>query len=200
MNLIRSYDDYFGISDGPQFSPPTQLIKISESVLAGLARKKIVVTCSMKLSIRFLLPCCFGLLLLASCQKPEGLKFTGFRNFEVMPLSLSSSKIRCEVGVHNPNRFDISVKHLEANLALSGKNLGNYLLDSTVLLPAGGDFYLPILLEVKNASILSGGLSVLLGDSIPYTVIGKVRGGRKKIMTEMPFSYSGQLSSKDFHF
>jgi LEA14-like dessication related protein len=165
-----------------------------------MARLKIVVTCGMKSSVGVLIVSCFGLIFLTSCQKPEGLKFTGFRNFEVMPLSLSSSKISCEVGVHNPNRFDISVKHLEANLALSGKSLGNYLLDSTVLLPAGGDFYLPILLEVKNASILTNGLSVLLGDSIPYTVVGKVRGGRKKIMTEMPFSYSGQLSSKDFHF
>ena len=90
--------------------------------------------------------------------------------------------------------------YLEADLAVAGKHLGNYLLDSVVVLPAGGDFYLPIQLEVKNASLLTNSLSVLLGDSIPYTVIGKVRGGRKNLMTEMPFSYSGHLTSNDFHF
>ena len=154
----------------------------------------------MKSTVRILLHSCFGLLVFTSCQKPEGLKFTGFRNFELTPLSVSSSKVRCEVGVHNPNRFDVNVKHLEADLAVAGKHLGNYLLDSVVVLPAGGDFYLPIQLEVKNASLLTNSLSVLLGDSIPYTVIGKVRGGRKNLMTEMPFSYSGHLSGKDFNF
>jgi LEA14-like dessication related protein len=165
-----------------------------------MGRLKIVVTCGMKSSIGVLMLSCFGLLLLSSCQKPEGLKFMGFRNFELMPLSLSSSKIRCEVGVHNPNRFDVNVKHLEADLAVSGKHLGYYLLDSVVVLPAGGDFYLPIQMEVKNSSLLTNSISVMLGDSIPYTVIGKVRGGRKKLMTEMPFSHSGHLTSNHFHF
>jgi len=154
----------------------------------------------MKTSLGVLILCCLGLILATSCQKPEGLKFTGFRNFALTPLSLSNSKVSCEVGVHNPNRFDVNVKHLEAELAVSGKHLGNYLLDSVVVLPRGGDFYLPIELEVKNASLLTNSLSVLLGDSIPYTVIGKVRGGRKNLMTEMPFSYSGHLSSKHFNF
>ncbi len=135
----------------------------------------------------------------SSCKKPQDLSFTGFRQFRVEPLSFSSSKISCEVGVHNPNSFSVKVKHVEAAVSVAGNFIGDYLLDSTIILPANQPYFIPVQMEVKNGTLLSNVLSVLAGDSIPYTLTGKVKGGRKVAMVELPFSYSGHLSQKDFN-
>jgi LEA14-like dessication related protein len=141
----------------------------------------------------------FLTIFMAACHKPQGLDFTGFRQFNVQPLSFSTSRISCEVGVYNPNNFSIKVKHLETSIMLADKALGEYRIeDTTILLEPKQPFYLPIQLEVSNGALLSNMLSVMSGDSIPYTLAGKVRAGRKIATAEIPFSYSGRLSQKDF--
>ena len=140
-----------------------------------------------------------GLTAILSCQKPQGLKFTGFQDFDVKPLSLTNSKVSFGVGVFNPNKFDIRINHVEAGITLAGSNLGNYQMDSLITLPANQAFVLPIQLVVKNGSLISNMLSVISGDSLPYSLSGKVRAGRKIAMAEIPFSYSGQLSQNDFN-
>ena len=136
-----------------------------------------------------------------ACKKPQGLNFTGFKNFQVQPLSFSSSRISCEVGVFNPNDFTIKVKHLDAAIMLAGKSLGEYRIeDTTLLLPGKQPFYLPIQLEVRNSALLGNMLSVMSGDSIPYSLTGNVKAGRKVATIDIPFTYSGKLSQKDFNF
>jgi LEA14-like dessication related protein len=140
----------------------------------------------------------FSLFLMA-CNKPQGLDFTGFRQFNVQPLSFTTSRISCEVGVYNPNNFSIKVKHLETSIMLADKAIGEYHIDdTTILLEPKQPFYLPVQLEVSNGALLSNMLSVIAGDSIPYTLTGKVRAGRKIATVEIPFNYSGKLSHGDF--
>jgi len=139
------------------------------------------------------------LLAMLSCKKPQGLQFTGFQNFRVQPLSFTNSKISLGIGVFNPNTFDIKVDHLLAEIKLAGSNLGNYQMDSLITLHANQPFVLPVELVVKNGALLSNMLTVIAGDSIPYSLSGKVRAGRKIGMAEIPFSYSGQLTQKDFN-
>ncbi len=83
---------------------------------------------------------------------------------------------------------------------LSGKHLGDYQLDSSLLLPPASVYYFPVQLEVKNGSLISSTLAVIAGDSLPYTLKGRVTGGRKVATTAMDFDYSGFLTQKDFHF
>ena len=138
------------------------------------------------------------LLATAACQKPKGLQFNGFQDFDVKPLSFSNSRVSFGISVFNPNSFDIKVNHLQADIKLAGNSLGNYQMDSLITLPASQAFVLPVALVVKNGALLGNMLSVMAGDSLPYSLSGKVRAGRKIGMAEIPFSYSGQISQKDF--
>ncbi len=139
------------------------------------------------------------LLLTAACKKPQALQFTGFNNFSVQPLSFTSSKISLGIGVFNPNGFDIKVTHVDADIVLAGSNLGKYTLDSTFLLKANAPFSMPVQLTVKNGAILSNALGLFSGDSVAYSLTGTVRAGRKIATLEIPFTYSGHLTQKDFH-
>lgn len=134
---------------------------------------------------------------LYSCQKPKDITFTGFENFQLEPLSFASSKISFGVGIFNPNEFDIKVKYLQADIQLSGSSLGSYQKDSLFIIPRNQAFVLPVELTVKNSLLLGNALGMLTGDSVNYSLVGKVKAG-KKIMTEIPFTYSGHLSQKDF--
>ena len=140
-----------------------------------------------------------SLLALASCQQPQGLKFNGFQDFEVKPLSFTNSRVSFGIQVFNPNNFEVRVNHVEADIKLAGSRLGNYQMDSLLTLPANQSFVMPVQLVVKNGSLISNILSVMAGDSLPYTLAGKVRAGRKIAMAEIPFSYSGHLSQSDFN-
>lgn len=140
-----------------------------------------------------------GLLVITACQKPKGLQFNGFQDFDVKPLSFTNSRVSFGLSVFNPNSFDIKVNHLQADVKLAGSSLGNYQLDSLITLPASQGFILPVSLVVKNGDLIGNMLSVIAGDSLPYSLSGKVRAGRKIGMAEIPFSYSGQISQKDFN-
>ena len=136
---------------------------------------------------------------LYSCKKPKDISFTGFENFQLQPISFASSKVSFGVGIFNPNDFDIKVKYLQADIQLSGNNLGSYQKDSLFVIPRNQAFVLPVELTVKNSTLLGNMFGVLTGDSISYSLAGKVKAG-KKIMAEIPFTYSGHLSQKDFNF
>ena len=139
------------------------------------------------------------LLILSSCNKPRGLEFTGFEKFSIEPVSFVTSKINVGIGVFNPNSFDVKVDRIDADINLAGKSIGKYLLDSTILLKGNQPFVFPVQLEVRNGSLLTNILGIVAGDSIPYSLSGKVRAGRKIATAEIPFSYSGHLSQKDFN-
>jgi LEA14-like dessication related protein len=147
----------------------------------------------------------FGLLLpivflaLLACNKPKGLQFKGFQDFDVKPLSFANSRVSFGISVYNPNNFEIRINHLDAAISLAGNSIGNYQLDSLITLPASQPFVLPVQLVVKNGALISNVLSVMAGDSLPYSLSGKVRAGRKIGMAEIPFSYSGHLSQNDFN-
>jgi LEA14-like dessication related protein len=140
-----------------------------------------------------------SLLVLISCNKPKGLEFTGFQKFNVEPLSFVNSRISLGIGVFNPNNFDVKVDHVDADISLAGKSIGSYQLDSTVYLKANQPFVMPVQLVVKNGTLISNILGIVAGDSIPYSLSGKVKAGRKIATAEIPFSYSGHLTQKDFN-
>jgi LEA14-like dessication related protein len=143
-----------------------------------------------------------ALLLLAlgfGCSQPKGLEFTGFRNFNIQPVSFLNSKIGLEIGVFNPNKFDIRVDKVEADISLSGTHVGKYRLDSGFMIPANASFSMPVELNVKNSALVGNALGILSGDSIPYSLSGKVRAGRKIATAEIPFTYSGRLTQNDFN-
>ncbi|MES2647162.1 MAG: LEA type 2 family protein [Bacteroidota bacterium] len=135
----------------------------------------------------------------SACNKPKGLQFKGFQDFDVKPLSFTNSRVSFGISVFNPNKFDIRINHLDAAISLAGNSIGVYQLDSLITLPASQPFVLPVQLVVKNGALLSNVLSVVAGDSLPYTLSGKVRAGRKIAMAEIPFSYSGHLNQNDFN-
>lgn len=156
-------------------------------------------SCSMFFTRYKLLTLIILLIPFLSCRKPQGLQFTGFSNFNIQPLSFTNSKISLGIGVYNPNNFDIKVSHVDAEIELAGSKIGNYRLDSIVMLPANSPFTMPVELTVGNGVLLGNALGLLSGDSIPYSLSGKVKAGVKIGTAEIPFTYSGHLSQKDFN-
>lgn len=140
---------------------------------------------------------CLFTLLLTSCTTFKTLEYNGLSNWKFKVHSLTQSEIAATVAVFNPNKYPIRIKYLEADVIVNGDNWGKYVLDSLMVLPALQMAQLPFSMRIKNGQLINAGLAVASGNTIPYTLQGKIKGGRKTITAVVPFLHSGTLSDKD---
>ena len=139
---------------------------------------------------------CFFCTVVLGCAKLKPLKLNRISEFSIQPLSLSKSIISFNTCINNPNNYKIYLHALAADIELSGKPLGHFLLDSTVILLAkDSNMCIPVSFEAKNSVLLSSAFSALLTDSVSYTISGTAKGGRKQASIKFPFTYNGKLSS-----
>ena len=141
----------------------------------------------------------YTLLILGSwgCNPFKTIEYRGISDWDIKPKSFLESGLSAKIHVFNPNNYKITVKRIEANIEVNGSNWGQYKLDSSFVMPANGEFALPIGLNVKNAQILSGALNLVSGNGVPYQLTGKIKGTYRNLTTEVPFVQKGFLSEDD---
>jgi LEA14-like dessication related protein len=137
---------------------------------------------------------------ISGCNSFQSLEYKGISDWDLKTKSLAESKLHAVVKVHNPNKYKISVKKIEADIDVNGSIWSQYRLDSSFYVPAQSDFSFPIHLTVKNADLLSGGLKLLTAGTLPYTLNGKIKGTYRGLTAEVPFIHQGKFSEEDLKF
>lgn len=139
--------------------------------------------------------------LLFTCCKPfQSLEYRGLSNWDLKPRSLTESELSADVQLFNPNKHKVTVKRIEAEIMVNDQPWGTYFSDSLTTLSPQTLHAFPLKLKVKNSYLLTGGLSIAAGGSLPYRLKGKIKGTYRGITADVPFTYEGSFSDKDLKF
>ncbi|MEW6334386.1 MAG: LEA type 2 family protein [Thermodesulfobacteriota bacterium] len=126
---------------------------------------------------------------LASClnwilEKPS----FSLREITVNPRSLKELQLILGIDVHNPNRFDLTLRSFEYTITLSGEEVGVGRLEKELLIPAASTSRVqaPVSAEFKN---LGGSLlSIITGKGLPYKFEGRAE--VKTIIGSVTFTFA----------
>ena len=134
--------------------------------------------------------------LLSSCAEVKDFEFRRIEDWKLNGLGLSSGSISARLLFFNPNHFTVTLKHLEGNVAVEGKDLGYCISDTFVRIPAEQAFLLPVNIELKTGAALLGGLAFLGKDSIMVKFNGYMRAGRGGIFINYKFDSESKVATK----
>lgn len=138
--------------------------------------------------------------IMTGCNSFQSLEYRGLSDWDMKTKSLAESKLSAIVKVYNPNKYQITVKRIEADIDVNGSTWSKYKIDSVFNVPALSDFSFPINLTVKNSDLLSGGLKLITSGTLPYTLNGKIKGSYRGLTAEVPFIHQGKFSEHDLKF
>lgn len=133
---------------------------------------------------------------LSSCSRPQAAEYRGVEHFRFMGMQGNTAQVKMDLKMYNPNAFAVSVSELEATCRMDGHEAGNARLDTAVMLGARSEVLIPVTAQLEIRDLLSKGLSLLLGNGIPYEVQGTAKAGRGKLSWKIPFAHQGTLDKK----
>ena len=71
-------------------------------------------------------------------------------------------------------------------------SLGHFTIDTMIQVPANGDFWLPVKLQLDMNKILKNSLVALLAKEVTIKVEGKARVGKGPVFINYPIRYEGK--------
>ena len=110
-------------------------------------------------------------------------------------MGFNASSVAAELLFYNPNRFTVTFKHLEGNVAVEGKDFGYCTSDTTVKSEPRQNFILPALIQLKPAATLSAGLQLLTKDSVRIHFNGFARVGRSGFFINYKFDTETKVAT-----
>ena len=126
-------------------------------------------------------------LLLQSCDKLKEFEFRNVESWQVQNMGISSSNILSQLRLHNPNKFTLTLKHIEGNVFMENIDQGSIFLDTTIRIPSQQDFILPLQLQLKTANILMNAFNYFMGDSVLIKLKGRMKVGHSGFFIRYPF-------------
>ena len=134
----------------------------------------------------------FPLLFILSCGQLKEPDFKGIENVHLNKLGLKESTLFLDLHYFNPNRFSLKLKKAEGDAWMEDNYLGHFTVDTLIYIPANGDFWLPVNLQVDMSKILKASLITLLTKEMMIKVEGKARVGKGFLYINYPISYEGK--------
>lgn len=131
-------------------------------------------------------------LFLTACGSIREPQLKGIENIRVDKISSGSSTMRLDLRYFNPNKFRVKLKNASGNAWLEGKKLGNFSLDTAVIVSPTSDFTLPVTLEVDMKRVLGNTLTLLLNNEVTLKIDGTARIGKSGITINYPLKYEGK--------
>lgn len=128
------------------------------------------------------------ILFLISCGKVQSFEFKKIESWKMEKLGFNSSILSARLLFYNPNTFTITLKHLEGNLTIEGRDVGLCFSDTLMRISPQKEFLLPIAVQLKTGSLLLNGFNFLTKDSILLKFNGFARVGRSGIFIKYKFN------------
>ena len=101
----------------------------------------------------------FLLLFLGVACAPKDLEYVKVKDWKLDRLTFKKTTIQLWVVCHNPNRFSVSVEHLNADLYVDEIYLGKATLEHPLEVPRSQNFEIPLSVEVKTLTALNQALA-----------------------------------------
>ena len=137
----------------------------------------------------------FAIILLTACGKVKDFQFKQIVSWRINSLSFNNSSVATELLFYNPNRFTVTFKHLEGNVAVEGKDFGFCTSDTTVKIAPNQNFILPALIQLKTSATLSAGMQLLSKDSVRIHFTGFARVGRSGFFINYKFDTETKVAT-----
>ncbi len=137
------------------------------------------------------LPFISFILLLFACSKPDKPVYTDYKNIRLQKTGLRSTVIAAELGLYNPNNYELQVKDAAINVALNNHAFGRLSLNSLVRLASKDTTYIPLQLQASTKDILLGSARIWLNSNVKVKLDGSIKAGRGGLFVTVPVNYEG---------
>lgn len=135
-----------------------------------------------------------SLLFFTACTTLKAPGFLGVGNIDVARASLKSTTLKLDLFFNNPNNTKAKLTGGSGQVWLDQTLLGNFLLDTTVSIPARADFSVPVKLTIEMKKVLQNSLQVMFSDSLPIRLAGEANVSKGALRKKIPLSYQGKIS------
>ena len=134
----------------------------------------------------------FLALSISSCVTLREPDFRAVENIRVARLGKSETTLAMDVRYYNPNKTRVKLKEAGGSAWLDGNFLGNFKMDSMVLIPANAEFTLPVTLDVDMKKLLRNSLTAFLNKEVIIKLEGKAKLGKGFVYINYPIRYEGK--------
>lgn len=87
----------------------------------------------------------------------------------------------------NENRVDLTVRSIDVQVTLAGRDLGRSAINNPVRLPSGRDVPIDGDVRVPIADLPGILLATMMNENVPYRLDGRARVGGESIQLDVPF-------------
>jgi LEA14-like dessication related protein len=135
--------------------------------------------------------------LIVSCKSMKDPEFKGIENVKVNEVGLAGSMVTLDIRYYNPNNFNGKLKQAEGDAWMDSTYLGHFVADSTVFIPANGEFLVPVRLVMDMKQIFKNSLAALLNEQVMLTITGNARAGRSGFYKNFSLNYKGKQNLRE---
>jgi len=132
------------------------------------------------------------ILVMASCKSMKDPEFKGIENVKVSEVGTTGSTVTLDIRYHNPNNFNGKLKQAEGDAWMDSTYLGHFVADSSVHIPANGEFLVPVRLLMDMKQIFKNSLAALLNEQVMLRITGSARAGRSGFYKNFSLNYQGK--------
>ena len=134
---------------------------------------------------------------LFSCSSFTDPEFKGIENISIGKLGLKESTLNLDILYSNPNKTRLKLKKAEGEAWIENNFLGHFTVDTLIIIPARGDFRLPVKLKVDLNSILKSSLLAFLNPEVLIKISGKAKVGKGQVYINYPIKYEGKQNLRE---
>lgn len=127
-----------------------------------------------------------------ACQPFREPAFKRIENLRVSKFGFSGSNLAMDLVYNNPNKVGLKLKSAAGEAWIDNNRLGHFVVDTLTLIPANGDFRLPLNLEVDISKILKNSVLAFLSGEVTIKIEGIATIGKGPVFINYPISYEGK--------
>lgn len=135
-----------------------------------------------------------SIFLFPACRSFKAPDFRGVGNVGVAKAGLRATTLNLQLLFYNPNNVKAKITGGNGHIWLDNTDLGDFLLDTTVSVPARAEFSVPVKLNVEMKKILQNTFQALFSDSLAIRLAGEARVGKSGVYKKIPLEYKGKIS------
>ena len=131
-------------------------------------------------------------LAMASCKNMKDPVFVGIENVKMGSVGVTESLVTLDIRYHNPNSFNGSLKQAQGDAWMDSTYLGHFVADSTIHIPANGEFLVPVRLMMDMKQILKNSFAALMNEEVLLRIKGNAKAGRSGFYKNFSLNYEGK--------
>jgi LEA14-like dessication related protein len=138
-------------------------------------------------------------ILISSCVSYKDIEVKDVTNIKINKVSTGGAEIQAALAVNNPNKFNIKIKKIEADIILNNQNLGKINLIKKVTLKKNTDGIYDFTINTKFSDLAALAPTLLLGGGLNLKVKGEIKGKVGLLAKKYPVEVEKKISSNDLN-